>query len=555
MLRRLTALPVRLLVAIALLAALLPVVAMPSTVVAGDFTNASGRLIVIWRTDAPRSVSMAGVVQSERSANRRRSLVVAAAGQTSAVIARLRTDPRIAAILPDGLMTATDWPSSGAPNDSLYAGNQADLPLIGVPTAWQTTTGSPSVIVAVLDTGMTRTHADLDGVSVVSPRNEIANTTDVADGKGHGTHVIGTIAAETNNGIGVAGIAPGVSIMPIKVLDDTGSGWLSDIMDGVDYARINGAKVISMSIGGPLDAGSVGYFQPTFDAAYAAGITIIAAAGNDGTTAISYPGGFAHVLSIAATDDRDAHAYFSQVNATVDLSAPGVAIASTYKNGGYSVMSGTSMATPHVAGVAALVRSAHPTYTVSQIDAALLSTAEDLGSAGRDDTYGYGRVNAAAAVAYAIAPDPTPSATPTPTATPRPTPGASPSPTARPTPSATPSPSLSPTPTPDTTRPKVVGKTPASRKTGVDRDRNVKVRFSEAVRGVTSKTLRLVNISTGRVVRARVTYKSSTHVATLNPVRREHARRWYRVVVRAGITDLRGNKIARTSWRFKTGAR
>ena len=286
-----------------------------------------------------------------------------------------------------------------------------------------------------------------------------------------------------------------------------------------------------------------------------AGITIIAAAGNDGTTAISYPGGFDRVLSIGATDNSDAHAHFSQRNETVDLSAPGVSIASTYNDGGYIYMSGTSMATPHVAGVAALVRSAHPTYTVSQVEDALVSTATDLGTAGRDDTYGAGRVNAAAAVAYAIAPDPTPSPPPTPTATPGPTPSASPSPSASPTPSATPSPSLSPTPTPDTLRPTVIGKTPASRRTRVDRDRNVKVRFSEAVRGVTSKTLRLVNLSTGRVVRARVTYKSSTHVATLNPTRREHAWRWYRVVVRAGITDLRGNKIARASWRFKTGAR
>ena len=164
MLRRLTAMPVRLLVAIALLAALLPGVAMPSTVVAGDFTNASGRLIVIWRTDAPRSLSVGGVARSERSVDRRRSLVVAAAGQTDAVIARLRTDPRIAAILPDVLMSVAGWPATGAPNDALYAASQADLPLIGVPTAWQTTIGNPSVIVAVLDTGMTRTHVDLDGV-------------------------------------------------------------------------------------------------------------------------------------------------------------------------------------------------------------------------------------------------------------------------------------------------------------------------------------------------------------------------------------------------------
>lgn len=185
---------------------------MPAAVVAGDFSNADGRLIVLWRGDAPGSVSAAGIARSERSASGRRSLVVAAPGQTDAVISQLRTDKRIAAILPDAPMTAAAWPET-APDDTYYGGYQPDLPLIGVPAAWLTTIGAPSVIVAVLDTGMTRTHADLDGVSVVAPRNEIANTTNVADGNGHGTHVIGTIAAETNNGVGVAGVAPGVSII------------------------------------------------------------------------------------------------------------------------------------------------------------------------------------------------------------------------------------------------------------------------------------------------------------------------------------------------------
>ncbi len=452
MLRRLTAVPVRLLVAAAFVAALLPAFVLPPVVVAGDFSQASGRLIVFWRSDAPASVRVAGVARSERSLDAHRSLVVAAAGQTDAVIARLRTDSRIAAIVPDSRVAKAGWPKGGAPADPYYAGYQDDLSLIGVPTAWHTTIGSPSVIVAVLDTGMTLTHEDFAGISVVSPRNEVTDTTDVTDVDGHGTHVIGTIAAQANNHIGVAGIAPGVSIMPIKVLGDDGSGDLSDVLDGIDWARLHGAQIISMSIGGTVDSQSVAYLQATFDAAYAAGITMVAAAGNDGNATISYPGGFNHVLSVGATDNSDAHASFSQSNATVDLSAPGVMTLSTYNNdnddGWYIFMNGTSQATPHVAGVAALVRSAHPDETVDQVDQALIKTAVDLGPPGRDNAFGYGRIDAAAAVAYGAAPTPTPVPAPTPLVVPVPAPTTAPTPTPAPAPTPVPAPAPTPVPTP-----------------------------------------------------------------------------------------------------------
>jgi len=193
-----------------------------------------------------------------------------------------------------------------------------------------------------------------------------------------------------------------VTIMPIKVLGDTGSGYYSDVLDGIDYARVHGAQVISMSLGGKLTSAQVAAFQPTIDAAYKAGITVVAAAGNDSNGTVTYPGAFRHVLSVAATDDFDHHASFSNANSTVDLAAPGVGTYSTYRTGGYVYMSGTSMATPHVAAVAALVRSAHPRATVDQVETALLATAHDLGARGRDDVYGYGRVNAAGAVAWGM---------------------------------------------------------------------------------------------------------------------------------------------------------
>ncbi len=415
----------------------------PPEVHASDAAAPGGRLVVIWR-DAYAD----GSASPRTASSPRRTVVIAPPGTAASVAASLRANPDVAAVVPDAVVTATDWPASGAPNDTYYASNQRDLPLIGVPQAWQTTIGSASTVVAVLDTGYTASHPDLAGVAVVAPFNEILGTTVVTDVAGHGTHVAGTIVARTNNGIGVAGIAPGASIMPVKVLGDTGTGYFSDVLDGIDYSVANGASVISMSLGASLSAASVAAFQPTFDAAAAAGVVLVAAAGNSGDGSISYPAAFDHVISVAAIDNSSAIASFSTRNAFVDVAAPGVGIASTVKSGGYGLMSGTSMATPHVAAVAALVRSAHPGWSPAQVESAIEQTADDLGAAGRDDLFGYGRIDAAAAVAGAL-PTPTPSPSPTPTQTPTPTPTASPTPT--PTPTATPSPTAVPTPTPTPT--------------------------------------------------------------------------------------------------------
>jgi hypothetical protein len=211
--------------------------------------------------------------------------------------------------------------------------------------------------------------------------------------------VTGTIAAQANNTVGIAGMAPGVSIMPIKVLNGAGDGQLDWILEGIDYARTHGANVISMSLGGQMPADVVAAAQPTINAAYAAGITVVAAAGNDGNGIVEYPCAFVHVICVAATDNADLHASFSNVNAYVDVSAPGVGVESTIPTGtGYVALSGTSMATPHVAALAGLIRSVHPEETVDQVEATILSTAQDLGDLGRDNVFGAGRIDVAAAV-------------------------------------------------------------------------------------------------------------------------------------------------------------
>jgi subtilisin family serine protease len=404
-----------LLVALALAIVGLPTVASATPAIrAADSAAPGGRLVVVWREHAPLHLAIAGVRANRTSPGSQRSVITASSGRAGQVAASLRADPRVIAVVPDAVVRATGWPADGPPSDSLYD-EQEDLAQIHVPEAWPTTTGDPSVVVAVIDSGVDLLHPDLAGVTVVSPRNETFNTTDVTDDIGHGTHVAGTIFARTNNATGIAGIAPESRLMPIKILDGAGSGFFSDVLDGVDWARTHGADVINLSLGGVLSPEQVALFQPTFSVARAAGILIVAAAGNSGDPLMFYPAGLNGVVSVGAVDASDVEADFSTFNRAVDLSAPGVDTLSTVPTAldplGYERFSGTSMASPHVAGVAALVWADRPGLDVAELEAVLRASATDLGAAGRDDHYGSGRVDAEAALAAAVPaplPDPDP---------------------------------------------------------------------------------------------------------------------------------------------------
>jgi subtilisin family serine protease len=388
-----------------------------SAVRAADASAPGGRLIVFWKSDRQPNLSLPLVASAQRSSEgSRRSVVTAAPGQASSLAAKLRADPDVAAVIPDVILRASDWPAAGDPSDPLYVGSQMDLPRIGMPAAWRTTIGLSSVVIAILDTGTTVGHPDFDPSHFVNAQDftHFPQSADAIDDNvsfGHGTHVTGTIAAQANNGIGIAGMAPAVSIMPVKVLNAAGDGRLDWILSGIDFARTHGANVISMSLGGQLGPDEVAAAQPTINAAYAAGITIVAAAGNDGNGIVEYPCAFVHVICVGATDNADNHAGFSNANGYVDVSAPGVGIESTVPSSvdatGYHLLSGTSMATPHVAALAGLILSAHPGENPDQVEATILSTAVDLGALGRDDAFGYGRIDAAAAVNLAP-PDLTP---------------------------------------------------------------------------------------------------------------------------------------------------
>ena len=284
----------------------------------------------------------------------------------------------------------------------------------GVPDQWSRTMGA-GVKVAILDTGIDDKHPDLAG-SIVAMQNFSRSPFGAIDRNGHGTHCAGIVAAR-KNGLGVIGVAPEVSLAIGKVLGDDGSGYDVDIARGIRWAIDQKVDVISGSFGSPVPSPAQ---QAAIDSATAAGIFVIIAAGNDGQPdSVGYPGKLPNVVAVAATDQNGNLADFSSRGPEVDIAAPGVDILSTWPGGRYSSLSGTSMATPFVSGVVALMVAhhrapgAHNTdlRTVDDLLDHLKRTARDAGQAGRDDGFGWGLIDPAKLLAEdtaAPAPSPTP---------------------------------------------------------------------------------------------------------------------------------------------------
>jgi len=265
---------------------------------------------------------------------------------------------------------------------------------------WGITTGDP-VKVAIIDTGIDLTHPDLKD-NIKGGYNAINSRESANDDNGHGTHVAGIIAA-IDNEIGVIGVGPKIDLYAVKVLDRNGSGYLSDVIEGLDWAIQNGMQVVNMSLG---TSDNIDSFHQAVQKVNAAGITQVAAAGNNYGGAVDYPGAYDEVIAVSATNKSDRIANFSSVGPQVDLAAPGVSIYSTYKGSTYKTLDGTSMASPHVAGTAALVLTQTAkcdtdlsgSCSPAEVQQRLEVTAEDLGTAGRDDFYGSGLVDAEKAV-------------------------------------------------------------------------------------------------------------------------------------------------------------
>jgi subtilisin family serine protease len=368
------------------------------------------------------------------------SVIRLAPGESrSAAIAAYDARNDVAYAEPNGRVYAL---ALNQPNDPFFS-NQWAFAVTGAlagwalyPGAYGATTGVP---LAVLDTGVDATHPDLAGRMRTDLGASCLNFTPcvagpAADDEGHGTHVAGIAGAATNNGVGVAGVAFSSPVIPIKVLDSAGIGNFSDVANGILWAAQHGARVINLSIG------DGGYSQTVCNAVSAAehtyGALIVAAAGNESSSAPSAPAACTGAVGVAATDDLDSPASFSNFGSPdVFVSAPGVDIDSTYLRGLYASADGTSMASPFVAGVAALRFGEYPSSTPADVRRVLAATAAKVGGVtyGTDPygtctgctwhaNYGYGRVDVNAALAAPPPPAPPPPPPPPPPLPPPPPP-------------------------------------------------------------------------------------------------------------------------------------
>ena len=264
-----------------------------------------------------------------------------------------------------------------------------------------TLAGNNKVTVAVVDTGVDTSHPDLKN-NVLPPYNVMDPANPYAPGD-HGTHVSGIIAAEGNNNVGGRGINPNATIMPVAVLDSWGFGSDYTIAEGILYAVENGADVINMSLGMVYNSPIL---EEAVKTAVEAGVVVVAAAGNDYGVNYNYPASYDGVITVAATNDKNEKAEFSTYGPMIDVAAPGEDVYSTVyipgKGSSYYKFSGTSMASPVVAGVASLIKSKYPDLNTYQVEAILEDTADDLGDKGYDIEFGYGLVNPTKALQYDI---------------------------------------------------------------------------------------------------------------------------------------------------------
>jgi thermitase len=313
-------------------------------------------------------------------------LVKVPAGKAAEMVEKFNADADVELAELDYIHTI-----NATPNDPSY-GSQYHLTKIQANLAWDIHTGGTGATIAIVDTGVDIQHPDLSG-KIVAGYDYVNNDNNADDDQGHGTHCAGIATASTNNGINGAGVSWGARIMPVKVLSSTGSGTTANIIKGVDFARLNGAHVISMSLGGGSYTQA---FQDAINNAWNAGIVVVAAAGNNGNTVVQYPANYANVISVASTTSTDAKSSFSTYGTWVDVAAPGSSIYSTANGGGMTTMSGTSMATPVVAGLAGLLRTKNTAASAAAIRDRIFNTSDAI--TGTGSYWIYGRVNAYRAV-------------------------------------------------------------------------------------------------------------------------------------------------------------
>jgi serine protease len=340
------------------------------------------------------------------------------AGSVPDTVAALRRSPLVEFAEPD-YVRSIDY----TPNDPYYTDpgnlqwnmkNPVASGGIDMPDAWDLTAGTPSVVVAILDTGVAyRTGGgytqapDLAGTHFKQGYDFINNDPYADDDHGHGTHVSGTVAQSTNNALACAGVAFNVTVMPVKVLDRSGYGDDAQLIQGIEFAADQGASVINMSLGGPDPSAAI---EDALAYAFGKNVVICAAAGNKGTSPVEYPAAYPECVAVGATNRASAKTSYSNYGSALDIVAPGgdgtgPIYQQTFKNVGQPAsgfvvkgMTGTSMATPHVSAVAALVKARNPSWGASDVRGVVTSTAHDLGTAGWDQYMGWGLLDANSAL-------------------------------------------------------------------------------------------------------------------------------------------------------------
>lgn len=414
----------------------LPVVAandaaVPETAAAdGAFAGeiVPGEVVVGWRnpgrgTRVARAQGLSVVADLGTAVQGNSATVLSTGGRSvKTVIAELSADPAVAYAEPNYLFSLPDFEFEGgiaavdpgtngeitgvAVSDPQTAG-QYSLDQMRVRDAWRRTTGGSNLI-AVLDTGVQGGHRDLKG-RVAKGYDFVNNDTNASDDNGHGTWVAGIIAANANDGYGIAGISWTDRILPVKIMNASGTGSTADLAAGITWAANKGADVINMSVGGFPYSQAI---QDAVDHAWSKGAVLIGAAGNNGRHENFYPASYDHVVSVSATQTEGEFSRWSSYGPKVDVSAPGSSVLTTNCTAGacqhpdwgsHTYISGTSFATPNVSGVAALIKARYPSYTPAQIVSRLQDTVDDFGYKGRDDRYGLGRVNAFRALGATVA--------------------------------------------------------------------------------------------------------------------------------------------------------
>lgn len=363
--------------------------------VSSSIRYADGQLLVKFKEGTPQAVMDAVLAQagvtSERAIGRvgARALRVEG-GRREAALAALMASPAVEYAERNVIVQVL-----AAPNDPKWS-SQWGPRTIGAPSAWETTRGSPGIVIAVLDTGAELTHPDLNG-AFVAGYDVVNRDSDPQDDNGHGTAAAGVLAARTNNGRGIAGVCWECRIMPVKVLDANGSGTNSAVAAGIVWAVDHGARVISMSLGGP---GTTQTLTDAIGYATRRGVLLVAAAGNNGSTAPFYPAAYPEVLSVAGTDTSDKLYSWSNYGSWVKVAGPGCNTTTTL-GGGYGSFCGTSSATPVVAGLVGLAVSVRPESVKGEVENAIQQTAYPIGTAVQN-----GRVDAVPTLTALGAPEP-----------------------------------------------------------------------------------------------------------------------------------------------------